>query len=411
MREAKNYLEIPSSRGAPIKAWVKGVPLEDQARQQLLKVAELPFIFKWVAAMPDVHWGIGATVGSVIPTKGAIIPAAVGVDIGCGMMAVQTDLNARDLPDHLHAIRSAIEEAVPHGRTHHGGKGDQGAWQILPERNLEVWGADLKPRYDAILDKHPKLDRGNHANHLGTLGTGNHFIEVCLDESEMVWFLLHSGSRGVGNRMGCYFIELAKKDLEKSIKNLPDRDLAYFPEGSEHFFDYVEAVEWAQDFARANRDLMMQQIVQAVRDSGEVRAFTAHLEAINCHHNYVARERHFGQNILVTRKGAVRAQRGDLGIIPGSMGARSYIVRGKGNPESFMSCSHGAGRAMSRGEARRRFTVEDHKRMTEGVECRKDAEVIDETPAAYKSIDAVMAAQSDLVEVAHTLRQVVCVKG
>ncbi|HKF39541.1 MAG TPA: RtcB family protein [Candidatus Acidoferrum sp.] len=411
MREAKNYLEIPSSKGAPIKAWVKGVPLEDQARQQLLNVAQLPFIFKWVAAMPDVHWGIGATVGSVIPTKGAIIPAAVGVDIGCGMMAVETDLNARDLPDHLHAIRTAIEEAVPHGRTHHGGKGDQGAWQILPERHLEVWGADLKPRYDAILEKHPKLDRGNHANHLGTLGTGNHFIEVCLDESEMVWFLLHSGSRGVGNRMGCYFIELAKKDLEKSVRNLPDRDLAYFPEGSEHFFDYVEAVEWAQDFARANRDLMMQQIVQAVRDSGEVRAFTAHLEAINCHHNYVARERHFGQNILVTRKGAVRAQLGDLGIIPGSMGARSYIVRGKGNPESFMSCSHGAGRAMSRGEARRRFTVEDHKRMTEGVECRKDAEVIDETPAAYKSIDAVMAAQSDLVEVAHTLRQVVCVKG
>ena len=411
MREGENYLEIPSSKGAPIKAWVKGVPLEDQARQQLLNVAQLPFIFKWVAAMPDVHWGIGATVGSVIPTKGAIIPAAVGVDIGCGMMAVETDLNARDLPDHLHAIRTAIEEAVPHGRTHHGGKGDQGAWQILPERNLEVWGADLKPRYDAILEKHPKLDRGNHANHLGTLGTGNHFIEVCLDESEMVWFLLHSGSRGVGNRMGSYFIELAKKDLEKSIKNLPDRDLAYFPEGSEHFFDYVEAVEWAQDFARANRDLMMQQIVQAVRDSGEVRAFTAHLEAINCHHNYVARERHFGQNILVTRKGAVRAQLGDLGIIPGSMGARTYIVRGKGNPESFMSCSHGAGRAMSRGEARRRFTVEDHKRMTEGVECRKDAEVIDETPAAYKSIDAVMAAQSDLVEVAHTLRQVVCVKG
>jgi tRNA-splicing ligase RtcB len=411
MREAKNYLEIPSSKGAPIKAWVKGVPLEDQARQQLLNVAQLPFIFKWVAAMPDVHWGIGATVGSVIPTKGAIIPAAVGVDIGCGMMAVRTDLNARDLPDHLHTIRTAIEEAVPHGRTHHGGKGDKGAWPIIPERHLEVWGADLKPRYDVVLEKHPKLDRGNHANHLGTLGTGNHFIEVCLDESETVWFLLHSGSRGVGNRMGSYFIELAKKDLEKCIKNLPDRDLAYFPEGSEHFFDYVEAVEWAQDFARANRDLMMQQIVQAVRDSGEVRPFTARLEAINCHHNYVARERHFNQNILVTRKGAVRAQLGDLGIIPGSMGARSYIVRGKGNPESFMSCSHGAGRAMSRGEAKRRFTVEDHQRMTEGVECRKDAEVIDETPAAYKSIDAVMAAQSDLVEVAHTLRQVVCVKG
>jgi tRNA-splicing ligase RtcB len=411
MREERNYLEIPSAKGAPIKAWVKGVPLEDQARQQLLNVAQLPFIFKWVAAMPDVHWGIGATVGSVIPTKGAIIPAAVGVDIGCGMMAVQTDLNARDLPDNLHAIRTAIEEAVPHGRTNHGGKGDKGAWQIIPQHNLELWGADLKPRYDAILEKHPKLDRGNHANHLGTLGTGNHFIEVCLDESEIVWFLLHSGSRGVGNRMGTYFIELAKKDLEKSIKNLPDKDLAYFPEGSEHFYDYVEAVEWAQDFARSNRDLMMRQIVQTVRDSGEVRPFTAHLQAINCHHNYVARERHYNQNILVTRKGAVRAQLGDMGIIPGSMGARSYIVRGKGNPESFMSCSHGAGRAMSRGEAKRRFTIEDHKRMTEGVECRKDADVIDETPAAYKSIDAVMAAQTDLVEIVHTLRQVICVKG
>jgi tRNA-splicing ligase RtcB len=411
MREERNYLEIPSAKGAPIKAWVKGVPLEEQARQQLLNVAQLPFIFKWVAAMPDVHWGIGATVGSVIPTKGAIIPAAVGVDIGCGMMAVQTDLNARDLPDNLHAIRAAIEEAVPHGRTNHGGKGDKGAWQIIPQHNLELWGADLKPRYDAILEKHPKLDRGNHANHLGTLGTGNHFIEVCLDESEIVWFLLHSGSRGVGNRMGTYFIELAKKDLEKSIKNLPDKDLAYFPEGSEHFYDYVEAVEWAQDFARSNRDLMMRQIVQTVRDSGEVRPFTAHLQAINCHHNYVARERHYNQNILVTRKGAVRAQLGDMGIIPGSMGARSYIVRGKGNPESFMSCSHGAGRAMSRGEAKRRFTIEDHKRMTEGVECRKDADVIDETPAAYKSIDAVMAAQTDLVEIVHTLRQVICVKG
>jgi tRNA-splicing ligase RtcB len=411
MREENNYVEIPSKSGTPIKAWVKGVPLEDQARQQLLNVAQLPFIFKWVAAMPDVHWGIGATVGSVIPTKGAVIPAAVGVDIGCGMMAVQTDLNARELPDNLHAIRTAIEEAVPHGRTNHGGKGDKGAWQIIPQRHREVWGADLKPRYEVILEKHPKLDRGNHANHLGTLGTGNHFIEVCLDKSEMVWFLLHSGSRGVGNRIGTYFIELAKKDLEKSIKNLPDKDLAYFPEGSEHFNDYVEAVEWAQDFARANRDLMMHQIVQAVRDCGEVRPFTAHLQAINCHHNYVARERHYNQSILVTRKGAVRAQLGDLGIIPGSMGARSYIVRGKGNPESFMSCSHGAGRAMSRGEAKRRFTLEDHQRMTAGVECRKDADVIDETPGAYKSIDAVMAAQTDLVEIVHTLRQVVCVKG
>jgi tRNA-splicing ligase RtcB len=360
--------------------------------------------------MPDVHWGIGATVGSVIPTKGAIIPAAVGVDIGCGMMAVQTDLNARDLPDNLKGIRTAIEKAVPHGRTNHGGHGDVGAWREIPGRNMEVWGT-LKPRYDAILAKHTKLDRGNHSNHLGTLGTGNHFIEVCLDEAETVWFMLHSGSRGVGNRMGSYFIELARKDMEKFFISLPDKDLAYFSEGTEHFDDYVEAVEWAQDFARRNRDLMMEQIVGAMRGSGEVRPFTAEVKAINCHHNYVARERHYGQNILVTRKGAVRAQEGDMGIIPGSMGARSYIVRGKGNMESFMSCSHGAGRAMSRTEAKRRFTLEDHKRMTAGVECRKDADVIDETPAAYKPIEAVMAAQSDLVEIVHTLRQVVCVKG
>jgi tRNA-splicing ligase RtcB (3'-phosphate/5'-hydroxy nucleic acid ligase) len=410
MSGEKNYTLLTAETGVPIKAWTKGVQLEDQARKQLLNVAQLPFIFRWVAAMPDVHWGIGATVGSVIPTKGAIIPAAVGVDIGCGMMAVQTDLNARDLPDNLRDIRSAIEKAVPHGRTNHGGRGDVGAWAEIPTRNNEAWQT-LKPRYDAILEKHPKLDRGNQANHLGTLGTGNHFIEVCLDEAENVWFMLHSGSRGVGNRMGNYFIELARADMQKFFINLPGKDLAYFSEDTEHFDDYVEAVEWAQDFARWNRHMMMEQIVGAVRASGEVRPFVAELKAINCHHNYVARERHYGQNILVTRKGAVRAREGDMGIIPGSMGARSYIVRGKGNMESFMSCSHGAGRAMSRTEAKRRFSVEDHKRMTAGVECRKDADVIDETPAAYKSIEAVMAAQSDLVKIVHTLRQVVCVKG
>jgi tRNA-splicing ligase RtcB len=405
------YNVIAPEKGVPIKAWTKGVPLEDQARQQLTNAAQLPFIFKWIAAMPDVHWGVGATVGSVIPTRGAIIPAAVGVDIGCGMMAVQTSLNARDLPDNLKGIRDAIETAVPHGRTHHGGAGDRGAWHDIPARNGEVWSAELKSRYDAILARHPKLDRGNHANHLGTLGTGNHFIEVCLDEAESVWFMLHSGSRGVGNRMGGYFIELARKDMKRFFINLPDIDLAYFPEHTEHFNDYFEAVEWAQDYARRNRDLMMEQIVEAVRGSGLLPPFSAELKAINCHHNYVARESHFGENVLITRKGAVRAREGDMGIIPGSMGARSYIVRGKGNPESFCSCSHGAGRAMSRNEAKRRFTVEDHMRMTDGVECRKDADVIDETPAAYKSIDAVMAAQTDLVEIVHTLRQVVCVKG
>lgn len=405
------YNVINAPNNGLVKAWTQGVQLEDAAKEQLTNAAQLPFIYKWIAAMPDVHFGIGATIGSVIPTKGAIIPAAVGVDIGCGMMAVQTSLNARDLPDNLKNIRTAIENAVPHGRTNHGGSGDRGAWHNIPERNGTVWAEELKPRYDAILAKHPKLDRGNHANHLGTLGTGNHFIEVCLDEAENVWFMLHSGSRGVGNRMGNYFIELARRDMRKFFINLPDIDLAYFPEHTDGFDDYVEAVEWAQDYARRNRDLMMEQIVGAVRRSGEVPAFSAEVKAINCHHNYVARESHYGENVLVTRKGAVRAREGDMGIIPGSMGARSYIVRGKGNAESFHSCSHGAGRAMSRNEAKRRFTVADHARMTEGVECRKDADVIDETPAAYKSIDAVMAAQTDLVEIVHTLRQVVCVKG
>ncbi|WP_321477437.1 RtcB family protein [uncultured Paludibaculum sp.] len=411
MPELTGYNVITSGTGVPVKAWTKGVQLEDQARQQLINAAQLPFIYKWIAAMPDVHWGVGATVGSVIPTKGAIIPAAVGVDIGCGMMAVQTDLTANQLPDNLKGIRSAIEAAVPHGRTNHGGAGDRGAWGEIPERNQLAWKSDLKDRYDAIMAKHPKLDRGNHANHLGTLGTGNHFIEVCLDEDGHVWFMLHSGSRGVGNRMGSYFIELARKDMRRFYINLPDIDLAYFPEHTDHFNDYVEAVEWAQDYARHNRDLMMEQIIGALRDSGQLPPFSAKVQAINCHHNYVARESHYGENVLVTRKGAVRAREGDMGIIPGSMGACSYIVRGKGNAESFHSCSHGAGRAMSRNEARRQFSLEDHIRMTEGVECRKDKEVIDETPAAYKPIDAVMAAQTDLVSIVHTLRQVVCVKG
>lgn len=406
----KEYEYIAATTGVGIKSWTRGVLLDDRAKSQLENVAKLPFIFKWVAAMPDVHWGIGATIGSVIPTKGAIIPAAVGVDIGCGMMAVQTSLNARDLPDNLHKLRREIERAVPHGRTNNGGPGDRGAWANIPGRNEDAWST-LKPRYDAILEKHPKLNRGNHANHLGTLGTGNHFVEVCLDETETVWFMLHSGSRGAGNRIGSYFIELAKQDMRKFFVNLPDEDLAYFPQGTEHFNEYFQAVGWAQDYARANRDLMMQQVVDAVRTSGEVPPFSAEVQAINCHHNYVTGETHYGEDVLVTRKGAVRAREGDLGIIPGSMGARSYIVRGKGNPESFHSCSHGAGRAMSRNEAKKRFTVDDHVRMTEGVECRKDKDVIDETPAAYKPIEAVMAAQADLVEIVHTLRQVVCVKG
>jgi tRNA-splicing ligase RtcB len=323
---------------------------------------------------------------------------------------VRTSLRAADLPDDLGPMRAAIERAVPHGRTDGGGRNDRGAWGRVPARAEEAW-RELRPGYERIVARHPSLDRGRHVDHLGTLGTGNHFIEVCLDEADRVWVMLHSGSRGVGNRIGTHFIELAQKDMRRHIKDLPDRDLAYFEEGAEHFDEYTFAVGWAQAYARQNRDLMMEQVLDALRGLGSLPPFAADELAVNCHHNYVQREQHYGEEVWLTRKGAVSARDGELGIIPGSMGARSYIVRGKGNPESFHSCSHGAGRAMSRNEARRKFSVADHVRMTEGIECRKDAAVLDETPAAYKDIDAVMAAQSDLVDIVHTLRQVVCVKG
>ncbi len=402
--------------GVPIKAWTNGVPLEDSARQQLINVASLPFIHSHVAVMPDVHWGMGATVGSVIPTRGAIVPAAVGVDIGCGMVAARTALTAGDLPDNLFAVRSAIEKAVPHGRTDNGGAGDRGAWHNVPDAVTDVLAnfdqGDLAARLAVIADKHPKIAKAaNRApRHLGTLGTGNHFIELCLDEADAVWVMLHSGSRGIGNQIGQYFIEKAKEDMRRWFINLPDQDLAYLAEGSENFDDYVEAVEWAQNFALANRSLMLGATMRAVQ-AALGREFAWGSVAVNCHHNYVSRENHFGANVWVTRKGAVRARLGDLGIIPGSMGAKSFIVRGLGNKDSFDTCSHGAGRAMSRAEAKRRFTLADHEKATAGIECRKDADVIDETPMAYKDIDAVMAAQSDLVEIVHTLRQVVCVKG
>jgi tRNA-splicing ligase RtcB len=402
-----NYELQEVAGGVPLKMWTRGVPVEAEARKQLSNAARLPIIFKHIAAMPDVHFGIGATVGSVIPTLKAIIPAAVGVDIGCGMMACKTTLRAQDLPDSLQGLRAAIERAVPHGRSP--GARDPGAWGDVPGSVDTTW-AQLAPEFTALCSDYPKLAKTNNRNHLGTLGSGNHFIEVCLDEADAVWFMLHSGSRGVGNFIGTLFIELARQDAIRHQVNLPDRDLAYFAEGSPHFADYVRAVGWAQKFARLNRELMMQQVVQAAKKSLR-KNFDSHVEAVNCHHNYVQQERHFGRDVFVTRKGAVSAKLDELGIIPGSMGARSYIVRGKGNPESFESCSHGAGRAMSRGEARRRFTLEDHRRATAGVECRKDKDVIDETPMAYKDIDAVMEAQKDLVEVVHTLKQVVCVKG
>ncbi len=403
--------DLIETDGVPIKAWTRGVMLEASAKRQLENLARLPIVFRHVAVMPDVHFGIGATVGSVVATEKAIIPAAVGVDIGCGMMAVETTLEAKQLPDSLKQLRHAIEKAVPHGRSNDGRRGDRGAWRSVPEAPSVAW-RELSREYKRMSDKHPKIGQGNDVNHLGTLGTGNHFIEVCLDERERVWFMLHSGSRGVGNRIGTYFIELAKRDMQRHVKNLPDKDLAYLTEGTKHFDDYVEAVQWAQRYAMTNRQLMMDAVVRAARhEDCKLPPFELGETAVNCHHNYVATEHHFGRDVFVTRKGAVRARLGDLGIIPGSMGARSYIVRGKGEPQSFCSCSHGAGRAMSRGEAKRRFSIEDHTRATEGIECRKDADVIDETPMAYKPIDKVMAAQAELVEVAHELRQVVCVKG
>jgi tRNA-splicing ligase RtcB len=400
-------IEEPVPGGVPVKLWTRNVPVEDEARRQLANAARLPIVFSHIAAMPDVHFGIGATVGSVIPTVRAIIPAAVGVDIGCGMIAVQTTLRAEDLPDNLGPLRAAIERAVPHGRAP--GKRDPGAWNKVPGAVDTAW-ARLAPAFTELCRDYPRLEQTHHRSHLGTLGSGNHFIEVCLDEAGAVWFMLHSGSRGVGNAIGTMFIELARQDAMRTQANLPDRDLAYFEEGSRHFADYVRAVGWAQDYARLNREVMMRRVVEAAKTVIR-KPFQVHAEAVNCHHNYVQQERHFGHDVYVTRKGAVSAKAGELGIIPGSMGARSFIVRGKGNPQSFHSCSHGAGRTMSRGEARRRFTLADHRAATEGVECRKDKDVIDETPAAYKDIDAVMAAQRDLVDVVHTLKQVVCVKG
>ncbi|HEX5373729.1 MAG TPA: RtcB family protein [Aquabacterium sp.] len=402
-----NYIEEDTPGGVPVKMWTRGVPVEDEARRQLTNAARLPVVFKHIAAMPDVHFGIGATVGSVIPTIKAIIPAAVGVDIGCGMMACKTTLTAEDLPDNLGPLRAAIERAVPHGRAP--GNRDPGAWQKVPGSVDTAW-AQLEPEFTELCRDYPKIAKTNNRNHLGTLGTGNHFIEVCLDEQGAVWFMLHSGSRGVGNFIGTMFIELAKQDAIRNNAHLPDRDLAYFEEGSRYFGDYVRGVGWAQKFAAINREVMMRRVIEAAKTVIR-KNFQSHIEAVNCHHNYVQREHHFGEDIFVTRKGAVSAKAGLLGIIPGSMGARSYIVRGKGNPESFESCSHGAGRVMSRGEAKRRFTLADHRAATEGVECRKDKDVIDETPAAYKDIDAVMEAQRDLVDVVHTLKQVVCVKG
>ncbi len=387
----------------PVNIWTRDI--DSKAIDQLTNTARLPFVHHHVAAMPDVHVGLGATVGSVVPTIGAVIPASVGVDIGCGMMAARLDLRAIDLPDSLSKIRSAIEARVPVGFGMH--------------RSEDVVSSGVKAVRDGherLIEKHPKLaDRSARrtprkwARQIGTLGGGNHFIELCLDEAQQVWVMLHSGSRGIGNEIGRHFISLAKKEMMRLDVRLPDKDLAYLTEGTEHFDDYVEAVEWAQGYAQENRRQMMKLVLAALAD--HLPEFTVTERAINCHHNYISREHHFGEDVYVTRKGAIRAGLGELGIIPGSMGARSYIVRGKGNVHSLSSCAHGAGRKMSRTAAKKHFTREDLVAQTQGVECRKDKGVIDEAPGAYKDIDKVMANQTDLVEVVHTLKQVVCVKG
>ena len=386
----------------PVKVFTDDI--DDASIQQLGNMAQLPFIHSHIAAMPDVHAGIGATVGSVIPMRGAIVPAAVGVDIGCGMNAVRLSLTAQDLPDNLYKLRAAIEKSVPVGFEEH----TEPSVQAATVNNMAA-------HLQKITDKHPgimKMQRNfqnTWGRQLGTLGGGNHFIELCLDEHDDVWVMLHSGSRGIGNKIGQYFIEKAKKDMGKALGNLPDKDLAYFTEGTQHFEDYVEAVGWAQDYAMLNRREMMRLVLEALQK--HLPKFTTTQEAINCHHNYVQQEQHFGQEVYVTRKGAISAQSGQLGIIPGSMGAKSYIVRGLGNQQSFCSCSHGAGRRMSRTEAKRRFNALDLEQQTQGIECRKDKGVVDEIPAAYKDIDTVMQHQTDLVEVVHTLRQIICIKG
>ncbi len=388
----------------PVPVHIYTEDIEEEARQQLENIARLPFIHSHVAAMPDVHFGIGATVGSVIPARGAIIPAAVGVDIGCGMNAVRLSIRAEQLPDSLRPVRRAIERAIPVGFNQH--RRDRARASTIDA---------LLQGLKRIDERHPKLNvlggnpRSNWVRQLGTLGGGNHFIEVCLDENGEVWLMLHSGSRGIGNRIGRYFIELARKQMEDRLSQIPDADLAWFDEGSTAFDDYLHAVHWAQDYAMWNRREMMRLLVESLRRV--LPPFEATGEAINCHHNYVARERHFGAEVYLTRKGAISAREGELGIIPGSMGTRSYIVRGRGNADAFCSCSHGAGRRMSRNRARREFSHADLEAQTRGVECRKDGGVLDEIPAAYKDIDQVMANQHDLVEVVHTLKQVVCVKG
>lgn len=385
---------IESSR-VPVKIWSDREKVEESALKQLQNTASLPFVFKHVAAMPDVHFGLGATVGSVVATKNAICPACVGVDIGCGMMAVKTDLDHRVVQDKIKEIRHSIERSVPVGF-------GQNSWYTKEVEEFKGWAT--------FPDSNNLLKKAQHQ--LGSLGGGNHFIEICLDTESNVWVMLHSGSRGVGNVLARKHIDTAKGLMKKFFVELPDPDLAYLPSETDEFNLYIKDLQWCQEYAMENRVEMMRRVIKDLSFAifGEDGKVTRSNE-VNCHHNYVAWEHHFGENVMVTRKGAVRARVGDLGIIPGSMGAKSFIVRGLGNPESFESCSHGAGRRMSRTKAKKQYTVADLESQTAGVECRKDDGVLDEIPGAYKDIDEVMANQSDLVEIVAQLKQIMCVKG
>lgn len=398
------YIEF----GPKVKTWTKGVLFEDEAQAQVANTASLGIV-EGVAIMPDVHFGKGSTVGSVIATSAAIIPAAVGVDIGCGMVAVRTTIMASQLPDSMDEIRSDIERAVPHGRTNNGQAGDRGSWANVPASNATAWKTHLNDRFEAILDKAPKIGRQNAHNHLCSLGSGNHFIEVCLDEEQRLWVMLHSGSRGVGNRIGQYFITKAKEEMAARHIGLPDSDLSYLEEGTAVFDDYIEGMTWGQDFAALNRKLMLERVLDVLRK--HLPPFQTDAKAINCHHNYATKETHGGKDLWVTRKGAVNAEKGKLGIIPTSMGTGSFIVEGLGNADSYNSCSHGAGRTMSRTKARKMISMEEHAEAMKGISARTDEAVLDESPRAYKDPMAVMAAQSDLVSIKHTLKQILCVKG
>ena len=389
--------------GVPIHVFTDDI--DQGAIEQLGALSRLEIISGRVAVMPDVHVGIGATIGSVVPTKKALIPAAVGVDIGCGMTAVRLSLDASRLPDDLKPVRAAIEKAVPVGRAGH-------ERQAAPHALID----ELQPGLDRMLEKHPDITnrirsiQERFRLQLGSLGGGNHFLELVLDEANGVWIMLHSGSRGIGNVIGRYFTRLAKNDMQRLDRRAPvGKDLHYFKEGSEHFDDYLHALRWAQRYALENRRILLQLTTEALRTV--LPRFRTVDKVVECHHNYVAEEEHFGETVYVTRKGAIRARRDDRGIVPGSMGTRSYIVRGKGCSEALDSCPHGAGRRMSRTQAKAQFNTADMMAQTEGVECRKDEGVIDEIPNAYKNIDEVMSHASQLVDIEHTLKQVICVKG